>query len=261
LQEELARKSSEPLRVEASSPREIPPHLHDDDAITDDSFPDLSLKEKLMRLEMENRRLKDGADSASGVQSIQELENQLDDSRRLNAKYSKENAELQRKIRELESTQSLLDKSTEEEQQQLSKSADLEMKVKALTEKLSTLSSEKTKLEAYLRTAKTMLRTEREKAKEMVEKECLNIQKQYEDLVESLKHQIRERDKEIDFQKRLLEESKELSGREQKLMSSALYELGLELQRLKIPKPELPGVQTTPKSFLSQKRSVIEKLI
>jgi len=53
----------------------------------------------------------------------------------------------------------------------------------------------------------------------------------------------------------LLEESKESSAREQKLMSSAVYELGLELQRLKAPKPDLPQQQQNPKSLLAQKRN------
>jgi len=52
-----------------------------------------------------------------------------------------------------------------------------------------------------------------------------------------------------------LEESKESSAREQKLMSSAVYELGLELQRLKAPKPDLPLQQQNPKSLLAQKRN------
>jgi hypothetical protein len=57
-----------------------------------------------------------------------------------------------------------------------------------------------------------------------------------------------------------LEESKESSAREQKLMSSAVYELGLELQRLKAPKPDVPQSQgLPPKSLLAQKRSQLEK--
>jgi len=70
--------------------------------------------------------------------------------------------------------------------------------------------------------------------------------------------------------KNLLEESRESSTREQKLLSSALHDMGLELTRLKAPKPDLnlnsstisnnvPKTAQQPKSLLGQKRQQLDK--
>jgi len=91
-----------------------------------------------------------------------------------------------------------------------------------------------------------MIREEREKNKDSKSSEVQKIQKQYEELIEKLKTEIKEKDKEIQHHKNLLEESKQSSQREVKLISSALYEMGLELQRLKAPKPNLSTNSSNP---------------
>lgn len=102
-----------------------------------------------------------------------------------------------------------------------------------------------------------MIRDERAKNKENQDTELIKVQKQFDETVLSLKNQLKEKEKEMSHFKSLLEESKDSSSREMKLMSSAVYNFGLELQRLKAPKPDLSLHQ--PKSLLAQKRIEFEK--
>eukprot|EP01117_Protostelium_nocturnum_P005530 TRINITY_DN1998_c0_g1_i1.p1 TRINITY_DN1998_c0_g1~~TRINITY_DN1998_c0_g1_i1.p1 ORF type:complete len:699 (+),score=315.14 TRINITY_DN1998_c0_g1_i1:68-2164(+) len=248
---------------------------------------DLSVREKLMRLEMENKKLKE----SGGGENVVMLENKIDDLQRLNTKYSKHIEELKHQLtednkadvsvgevpfetrQELETLKENLKKLEDEnrkllgdynnvlkEKQLLSEVGN---KLSSTSEQITALTNEKTKLEGYLRTAKTMIRDERAKVNGEIEK----VQKSYEDVVNSLKNQLKEKEKEISDHKLMIEESKNSSIREQKLMSSALYELGLELQRIRAPKPDVgngstgrgsdsPNSQTLqPQSLLAQKRS------
>jgi len=128
---------------------------------------------------------------------------------------------------------------------------ELTAKLKVSTDKITILVAEKLKLEGYLRTAKQMIREERSKRQDLVKNETSKVEKQQEEALKTFRNQIKEKDKEIAYLKNLVEESKDSSAREQKLMSSALFEVGLELQRMKAPKPD---VDQQPKSLLAQKR-------
>eukprot|EP01114_Cavostelium_apophysatum_P013385 TRINITY_DN3232_c0_g1_i1.p1 TRINITY_DN3232_c0_g1~~TRINITY_DN3232_c0_g1_i1.p1 ORF type:complete len:700 (+),score=248.55 TRINITY_DN3232_c0_g1_i1:182-2281(+) len=270
----------------------------DQDESLGDRITDLSVKEKLMRLELENKRLK----ASGGPEKIIELEEKLDDANRLNTKYAVDLENMRKKIasgvpaaaepadhanhveaarvkqleeenkKQLEEINALL-----KEKQRLSEDkqnvGDSAVKLKAALEKVTVLTNEKTKLEGYLRTAKTMIRDERDKSKSQQGAASQNVIKQYEDTINMLNNQIKENDKEISHLKGLLEESRESSAREQKLLSSALYEMGLELQRLKAPRPDqvLSGTSTgkasvpspqkepAPKSLLAMKRRDLDK--
>jgi hypothetical protein len=52
-----------------------------------------------MRLEMENKTLKAGG----GIEKVMELENKLDDMKRLNSKYIQDIESLKKKMKEIES--------------------------------------------------------------------------------------------------------------------------------------------------------------
>lgn len=60
--------------------------------------------------------------------------------------------------------------------------------------------------------------------------------------------------------KNLMEEGRIASERECKLMSSVIYEIGLELQKHRTPKLEDTPSRNQPKSLLNQKRREVEKL-
>lgn len=265
------------------------------------------INEKLMRLEIENKRLRES--SASDSPAMVDLENKLDDANRLNSRYSKEIEELKKKLRDAESGASQTTSKSDDELKELKQShqtlseqheqtvaalkalesdnkkqleeinnllkekqkanddkhavIDLNAKLKASNEKLAALTAEKTKLEGYLRTAKQMIREERSKIKDTQSSQLAQAQTQYEEVVQSLKNQLKDKERELAHFKNLLEESKESSSREQRLLSSAFYELGLDLQRLKAPKPPTDPIGTQaavqPKSLLNQMRNNLEK--
>ena len=64
-------------------------------------------------------------------------------------------------------------------------------------EKLVALTAEKTKLEGYLRTAKQMIREERTKIKEAQSSQLAQAQTQYEEVMQTLKNQVKEKEREL----------------------------------------------------------------
>jgi len=83
---------------------------------------------------------------------------------------------------------------------------------------------------------------------------------QLDESIKTLRNQLDEKDKEIAMIKRMWEEGKENSTKEQKLMISAFYGVGLELARLKVPQPNVPSgisapTAATPRAFLAKLRN------
>jgi len=190
---------------------------------------DLVAMESIKRLEAENKRLK----LSGGKEKIMELESKLEVANSLNLKYAKDLESLKKNFENSGNgngngnSNSLFTSNIKEEE------------FKSLQNKNKELIEEKAKLEGYLRTAKTLLTTERNKTN-------TTLSKQHEELIDTKEKKILELTKQ-------LQESKESSEREIKLMSSALYELGLEVQRLKAPTPNVQNIQKTD-SFLSKLR-------
>jgi len=234
-------------------------------------------------------------EKTTNAELLLELQHQLDNEKLQNAKYAKELESMRRELkektenhRENESNFAQMQKPYQTLSENYEKSvslvknlqnvllkerhtiSEISKQLKSSIEKNAELMSEKTKLEGYLRTAKKMLQDEREKSKDALEIESQRNRKQYEQVIESLKRQIKDKEEEVLIIKKLLEESKGNSDREQRLISSAMYEMGLELQRLRIQKPNnipikgLPSssINSTathsPKSLLGQKREKIE---
>eukprot|EP00163_Fabomonas_tropica_P020028 TRINITY_DN351_c0_g1_i10.p1 TRINITY_DN351_c0_g1~~TRINITY_DN351_c0_g1_i10.p1 ORF type:complete len:913 (-),score=392.31 TRINITY_DN351_c0_g1_i10:2361-5099(-) len=110
---------------------------------------------------------------------------------------------------------------------------DAKAQLKTVQTKMAQLAEEKSRLDSYLHSAKKMIQELQKKNEDMQKKESGRSDVQVQEAVASLKAQINEKEKEISFLKRMREESKESSRREERLIISAFYELGLELQRLK----------------------------
>jgi chromosome segregation ATPase len=224
-----------------------------------------AVKERLARLERENRRLKEEKDDQldEAHRLIEALKKELELVRTNGGSVTSpdaialqtENEGLKVKLHQLQDDSK---KKLEEintllkEKQELLKSSpnseEMAEKLKSAAEKIATLSADKSRLEGYLRTAKTMIKELREQKQEVQAQEVQKMKKQFEDTIQSLqkqledttlslRNQLKEKEKEVEMVKRLFEEGKESSAREQKLMISAFYEMGLELQRLKAPRP------------------------
>jgi hypothetical protein len=106
-----------------------------------------------------------------------------------------------------------------------------------------------------------MIKELRAREKEEVNKAVESTRKENLKALEMLQTQLAEKEKEYADLKRTFEESKESSIREQRLISSAFYEIGLELQRLKAPKAMEfnPAASGPPTTFLKEQREKINK--
>eukprot|EP01104_Vermistella_antarctica_P013434 TRINITY_DN4054_c0_g1_i2.p1 TRINITY_DN4054_c0_g1~~TRINITY_DN4054_c0_g1_i2.p1 ORF type:complete len:734 (-),score=213.97 TRINITY_DN4054_c0_g1_i2:403-2538(-) len=247
------------------------------------------MKEKIARLERENKRFKQtgGQDQQ---ERIDELENELDDIKRLNAKLEErigedpvesdqfvgseqhallttEHEELQRKARELEKENKRMAAAVDTEAaRNLDQETTTSEEIEALKEKITTLEADKTKLDSYLRTAKTMIRDQRLKQKQQAQVATQQgtsdeqLKHSYDQAVASLEQQLREKDETIASMKSRYDQNSLQSESEQKLLVSAFYEMGLNMQRMKAPKATLnqsfdPDREPAkPTSFLGLKR-------
>lgn len=252
------------------------------------------IKEKLLRLERENERLKGmvGGGEGATMAEIERLRQQLDLAGSITEKYEqelhsyrqqinqaknageggaalevlrKQNEELEAGKREAETRAAVLEqrlKTLESENQKLRASgaagtaggAALPTDVAALQKQCTAAEEKIQQLQAYLRTAKTMIREYRSKQTAELEKQ----KHTYEEVIQSYKNQLAEKAQELQALKMVMKESKECSEREQKLLVSAFYDMGLQLARVQAPRPNATPTATTPnhkpKSWLANVR-------
>eukprot|EP00164_Ancoracysta_twista_P002793 GFYU01003714.1.p1 GENE.GFYU01003714.1~~GFYU01003714.1.p1 ORF type:complete len:884 (-),score=333.11 GFYU01003714.1:107-2758(-) len=142
-----------------------------------------------------------------------------------------------------------------EELRNKQKISDLQTKLKEKISEISVLMKEKTRLEGFLKQAKSLITDLQHKAQsQQGQKENAVQVVQLENALSTAQTALMEKDKEIQFLKRSREETKECAKREEKLIISAFYEIGLEIQRLKAP--QRGPIQT--KSFLGRQRQALK---
>lgn len=239
------------------------------------------MKERIAVLERENQRLRE-KNSAEAEHRISELTHQLEDANKLNEVFKKE---LEKgggggsfaASAEVESLKDQLNKLNEEnkvnladinkllkdKQELMSYKTDSELftdKLKAAAEKIATLSAEKTKHEGFLRAAKSIISEQREQIKQLNEKGSEKLRKDLEDSLQTYRNQLKEKDNQIEMITKLWEEGKENSAREQRLMTSAFYDMGLELHKLRNPKTTSPTPSSSSPTPSSTPRSLLGAL-
>jgi chromosome segregation ATPase len=123
-------------------------------------------------------------------------------------------------------------------------------------ERITALTTDKTRLEGYLKTAKQMIREMR--SKEKVEKDTVDTSatRDLSATVDELRQQLSAKEEALSKLNARLEESTRLAQREQQLMLTAFFEAGLELQRLKVGARSTTGGQ---QSFLQRQRAAANK--
>jgi len=246
------------------------------------------IKEKLLRLEIDNQKLRQSALSSD---TIIELESKLDDAERLNKqykediqKYTIEIKELKNKIQNTPNIQEQLNTLIAENDKLSKKIRHVEAEndqhllyinnvikkneIKdvpnqtGLEEQLIQANNEKKRLENLLKAAKGMiteLRSQTDKTKSTEEKIKPIVDEKIEEIIINFKTQLKDKDKEIHILQQLWQDNKESSQREQQLIVSAFYEMGLELARSKARQPLSQSplklqAQVQPTSFLGKKR-------
>jgi len=130
-------------------------------------------------------------------------------------------------------------------------------------EKNDSLMNEKLRLEGYLRTAKKMIKELRMQTQ--VDAEKLKGKKELEETLDVLRAQIQDKEKEIKQLKETIRESSESTEREQRLLVSSFYDVGLQLARAQASRPEqgtsevLTPMSHHPQSWLAAIRNARAK--
>eukprot|EP00941_MAST-03F_sp_MAST-3F-sp1_P003491 g3491.t1 len=207
----------------------------------------MSLKEKVGRLERENKRLKSSLEEgASKDDSVATLESQLEESRRDVLVLKGEVKKLRAKAERAEANRSASDgsgaASTEEHRKVMER-------CRALEETVAQHQLQVTELASYKDVAEDLTEKLKEKQaaldkRAMEQQKLENYVKQalghanntvkqsqlkYKNSLRMLKQQIEAKQKEIQYFSRTLEKAKMSHKREERLLMSALYRMGMEM--------------------------------
>lgn len=177
---------------------------------------DLNVKEKLMRLEKENKLLREGVSS----DRVLELEFQLDGLKRLKDRLEKEYQAALAKLSLLEAGSATTTVSTDASFKLLH-----EKELALQQAKIETLEIQNKALQSQI---------DQDKARVGFHEDTIRarLEGQYEILVSTLKEQIQLRERELNFLRLAREEQLSSQRREERLMSSAFHELGVRYFQL-----------------------------
>eukprot|EP00743_Colponemidia_sp_Colp-15_P003703 GILK01003995.1.p1 GENE.GILK01003995.1~~GILK01003995.1.p1 ORF type:complete len:836 (+),score=230.20 GILK01003995.1:93-2510(+) len=126
-----------------------------------------------------------------------------------------------------------------------------ELKYKSIIENLENKVAEKERQLSTMISDRDQMSKSLKQAQENVSQ---SIELKYKEAIKTLQTQLDEKDKEVQFLKRMRDESKDASKREERLIVSAFYEIGLELQRVKMQQGRPPQAA----SWLHRERSKIQ---
>ncbi|XP_068675748.1 protein Hook homolog 3-like isoform X1 [Montipora foliosa] len=265
-------------QVAAGSPmRQLTPGTPPTDDFNIGSTLSPEIKERILRLEHENKKLKEQKLGEQEEQS-QLLQSLLNDANERKDQLEKENRELNQKLMEAESE--LDDVRNQKSADGMDKDTELGKKYTDHLDKLKIASDELQKKKAYIDSLEPKVSSSAEKVTELQEllnkkdQEMKVMEDRYKKYLEKaksviktldpkqnqgsqpevqmLKHQVQEKDKIIEHLERDHEKMKITREREEKLIVSAWYEMGMQLSR-KAAEERLSG-NTGGMSFLARQR-------
>ncbi|KAF2071390.1 hypothetical protein CYY_007284 [Polysphondylium violaceum] len=283
----LRNTLSEVQQENESKLLELQMNLNSDGGIGDQVV-DSSTKERIARLERENKKLKEGSNDQvveltnqleeanlikeDLVKKVQELEvvitnngsstpgnnNNSSNTPTLNAEQSSEIEALRLQLAEsnslVESTKRQLEEtnlSLDEFKKQvveMSQKQQSNESSEKFIEENTNLKSENDRLEGYLRAARNIIKDLREKNKSNQNKDLLLSEK--DEYINKLENSIKQNGDVREQLMKQLKEGREESQREINLMLSAFLKLGLDLEQMKIQH----NPSKEPRSFLNKKR-------
>ncbi|XP_068726978.1 protein Hook homolog isoform X2 [Montipora capricornis] len=264
-------------QVAGSPMRQLTPGTPPTDDFNIGSTLSPEIKERILRLEHENKKLKEQKLGEQEEQS-QLLQSLLNDANERKDQLEKENRELNQKLMEAESE--LDDVRNQKSADGMDKDTELGKKYTDHLDKLKIASDELQKKKAYIDSLEPKVSSSAEKVTELQEllnkkdQEMKVMEDRYKKYLEKaksviktldpkqnqgsqpevqmLKHQVQEKDKIIEHLERDHEKMKITREREEKLIVSAWYEMGMQLSR-KAAEERLSG-NTGGMSFLARQR-------
>lgn len=235
------------------------------------------VKERVLRLEHENKKLKEQMQGEQEEQN-QLLQSLLNDANERKDQLEKENRELNQKLMEVESE--LDDMKNQKNAGEMEKDSELGKKYTDHLDKLKVANDELQKKKAYIDSLEPKVSSSAEKVNELQEllnkkdQEMKVMEDRYKKYLEKaksviktldpkhssgaqpevqlLKNQVQEKDKIIEHLERDHEKMKITREREEKLIVSAWYEMGMQLHR-KAAEERLSG-NSSGMSFLARQR-------
>ncbi|KAK2569947.1 Protein Hook-like protein [Acropora cervicornis] len=255
------REENEELQLAqvAGSPmRQLTPGTPPSDDFDIGSALSPEMKERILRLEHENKKLKE---QKLGEQEDQNqlLQSLLSDANERKDQLEKENRELNQKLMEAESE--LDDFRSQKSADQMEKGSELdkkytdhflEPKVNSSAEKVTELEELLNKKDHEMKVMEDRYKKYLEKAKSVIKTLDPRQSQASQPEVQLLKSQVQEKDKIIEHLERDHEKMKITREREEKLIVSAWYEMGMQLNR-KAAEERLSG-NSGGMSFLARQR-------
>lgn len=264
-------------QVAGSPMRQLTPGTSPNDEFDIGSSLSPEVKERILRLEHENKKLKEQKQGEQEEQN-QLLQSLLNDANERKDQLEKENRELNQKLMEVESE--LDDVRNQKSAGEMDKQSELGKKYSDHLDKLKVANDELQKKKAYIDSLEPKVSSSAEKVTELQEllnkkdQEMKVMEDRYKKYLEKaksviktldpkqnqgsqpevqmLKNQVQEKDKIIEHLERDHEKMKITREREEKLIVSAWYEMGMQLHR-KAAEERLSG-STGGMSFLARQR-------
>jgi len=225
------KEMNEELRLTVEAGQHSPEYskdIHEDpDSAMLENIP-ASVKERLARLQRENRKLKSKVSSSPGTEGDGVLQNMIEDFKEREQELSKKNRESNKRILELEAK---LEESSNPPPRIPGSREELELKLAEANKKNSLQQDNLQKKEMEMAGMEERYKKYIEKAKSVIKTLDPKHNPNAAPEINILRAQISEKDKVIDELERESEKSKSLREMEEKLMATAFYDLGMRLQR------------------------------
>jgi len=187
-----------------------------------------SVKERLARLQRENKQLRSKVSSSTSSEGDAVLQTMIDDLKEREQELSKKNRESNKRILELEAK--LIESSNPPPRIPGSRE-ELELKLAEANKKISIQHDNLQKKEMEMAGMEERYKKYIEKAKSVIKTLDPKHNPNAAPEINILRAQISEKDKVIDELEKESEKSKSLREMEEKLMATAFYDLGMKLQR------------------------------
>lgn len=225
------KEMNEELKLTVEAGQHSPEYskdIHEDpDSAMLENIP-ASVKERLARLQRENRKLKSKVSSSPGTEGDGVLQNMIEDFKEREQELSKKNRESNKRILELEAK---LEESSNPPPRIPGSREELELKLAEANKKNMLQQDNLQKKEMEMAGMEERYKKYIEKAKSVIKTLDPKHNPNAAPEINILRAQISEKDKVIDELERESEKSKSLREMEEKLMATAFYDLGMRLQR------------------------------
>lgn len=221
-------------------------------------FNDLDQTEELIRMKKENENLKKqlGIDTNEKSKRLNDLENEIDDLKRINQKLETKISELigkedNKNTESVKEQYELLLKESEEKQKKIEELTETNQKIMLQIANFNRVDDSSTKEKIIKLEAELMI--EKKNCSQIEETTKNKLSKEFNSVLQILKEQLQIREKENEHYKEALKNQIDMSNEEQKLLSGVVHSLGLKYKQLQTYnlslRNEIAGIKLRKKKY------------